>query len=59
MWKEGIELVTELAVDSKCRRSSSAFIEINIHLNPKRCEREGRHIDECFDRIHRLAMSLL
>lgn len=44
MWKEGTELMIELAVHSERRRSSSAFVDTNIYLNHKRCERQSRVI---------------
>jgi hypothetical protein len=40
-WKEGTEPVTEFAMDTKCRRSSSTLIDTVVHFDPKRCKREG------------------
>ena len=41
-WKEGTELMTQLAMDTECRRPSPTLIDSIVHLDPKQCKRKSR-----------------
>ena len=43
-WEKGTNTVTELAMDTKCRRASPTRIDVMVYPHPKRCERGCRII---------------